>query len=77
MGPRLTGKMETFGFSTERSANDFLKVPEYLHHEVRVKRGEKFGNQIQSPDREGGVSRFNAPHPPAATLPLLVAACPR
>ena len=30
-----------------------------------------------SPDREGGVSRFDAPHPAAATLPSLVAARPR
>ena len=29
-----------------------------------------------SPDREGGVSRFDAPHPTAATLPSLVAARP-
>ena len=38
--------------------------------EARVKRGGKFGNQIQSPDRQRGVGRFDAPHPPAATLPL-------
>ena len=31
----------------------------------------------ESPDREGGVSRFDAPHPAAATLPSLVAARPR
>ena len=30
-----------------------------------------------SPDREGGVSRFDAPHPPVATLPSSVAARPR
>ena len=29
-----------------------------------------------SPDREGGVSRFDAPHPTAATLPSLLAARP-
>ena len=29
---------------------------------------------LPSPDREGGVSRFDAPHPAAATLPSLVAA---
>ena len=32
---------------------------------------------LPSPEREGGVSRFDAPHPTAATLPPLVAARPR
>ena len=48
-----------------------------LHHEIRAKRGRKFGSQIRSRNRQEAVSRFNAPHPPAATLPLLVAAHPR
>ena len=68
--------------------NLVLKIPEAgeatlynttrgLHHEIRAKRGKKFGSQIGSPDRQGGVSRFNAPQPPVAALPPLVAAPPR
>ena len=30
------------------------------HHEIPAKRGRKFGNQTRSPDREGGVSRYDA-----------------
>ncbi len=45
-----------------------------LHHEIRAKLGRKFGSQIRSRDRQEAVSRFDPPHPTAATLPLLVAA---
>ena len=55
----------------------WLRPREHLHHEIRAKRGRKFGSPIHSPDREGRVSRIDAPHPPAATLPVLVAAGPR
>ncbi len=41
----------------------------YLHHEIHVKRGGKFANQIQSPNRQRGVNRFDAPHPTAAHAP--------
>ena len=46
----------------------FTRSPDrqYLHREIRVKRGRKFGNQIQSRARQQAVSCFNAPHPPAA-----------
>ena len=57
----------------DRAENSYQE----LHHEIRAKRGRKFGSQTRSPDREGGVSRFDAPHPTAATLPSLVAARPR
>ena len=42
--------------------------------EILAKHGGKFESQIQSPGREGGVSRFNAPNPTAAKLPVLAAA---
>ncbi len=35
---------------------------EYRDSEILAKRGRKFGSQIQSPDREGGVCRFDARH---------------
>ena len=49
----------------------------YLHREFRAKRGRKFGSLTRSPDREGGVGRFDVTHPTAATSLLVVAARPR
>ena len=43
----------------------------------RQKMGSVPSPDAPSPDREGGVSRFDAPHPTTATLPSLVAARPR
>ena len=45
---------------------------QYLHHEIHAKRGGKFENESRSRDRQGVVSRYGAPHPPAATLPHLL-----
>ena len=52
-------------------------VYQYLYGEILASRGRKFGNQIRSPDRQEGVSRFDAPRPTADTLLILVAARPR
>ena len=42
--------------------------------EIFADRIRRFGNQIRSRDRQGVVSRFYAPHPPAVTLFFWVAA---